>query len=104
MIEEIAKLTFGNKCIVAKACLIATDKSDERIAKLGFDKWLIGGSIVTKDKLKGIDGAFSMIDCDIIIIPKVVHKDSDLQNGSLEDILCQDFHLPQTWKTHIEIK
>jgi hypothetical protein len=104
MNDQIVKMTFGDKCIVAKACLIATDKSDENIAKFGFDKWLIGGTVVTKDKLEGIDHAFSMIDCDIIIIPKIVHKDSHLQNRNFESILADEFYLPNTWATHINIK
>lgn len=103
LIDDIAK-TFSPNAITGEARLLMCNRSDEigdKLTKLQIDGVLIG-----ENNLDDIDGAWSMMECQVIIIPKRLHTgaQNSLNPGSTVDqMLTRGYNYPENWANRKDI-
>lgn len=95
-----------DRVIRGEARLLITERKDERIPeglkKIGIDGIVISDSYLSE--LKDI-GDFSMLECEVIIIPKKLHmkaKDG-YENASICQHLTGGYENKEHWKKHINL-
>lgn len=94
---------------VAMSCqgrlVISRSGGSKPSKKSGLIKYTIAGVGISDMDIKNIDGDWSMVECDIIIVPKRLHKKFTMADGmSIGQLLTGGYENPDYWKIHESIK
>lgn len=104
--EQMA-VKLGEKiAIVGQARLLIDDQQKPEVAALGLHKFRIAGAVLSDLPIPEIDGNFSMLECDIIIVPKAIHKEaknSALKGGTVAQAMVMGYQDENNWANHIKL-
>lgn len=99
--QLIMTLDLDERVIAGQARFIICNRGIRVPDKL--HKIELTGMMVTREDIPELDGNFDMIECDVILIPKILHQNFNKGDGNTISYMRQYGFSPTNWGKQIKM-